>query len=382
MSKFEAKVYKLTVEPHNNADTLEIARIGDYTSVIKKGSFKTGDLGVYVPEGALVPEAILKEMGLWKTDKNVGKGMLSGSQGNRVKAMRIRNVLSQGLVYPVSNGFAGIIENVPVIKYFAPPPYGTQYQIVHEGQDVAEILGLVKYEPPIPVHMAGEVWNAHGFTLNFDIENIKKYNYILQEGEEIVATEKLHGTFFAAGYNPEAPHDIVQSKGLGATGLAFRLNENNKDNIYVRNYYENIKPIFDIFRSPQRISPIYILGEIFGPVQDLKYGITKPSFRVFDIYHGTPSQGYYYNYKEKTTFCELYGLQMVPLVYRGPYSKNKLLEITSGKETISGHELHLREGVIIVPIIERYHSDVGRVILKSVSEDYLLRKNTDATEFT
>ena len=96
MSSFAVQVLQLTILPHENADVLELAKIGDYLSVVKKGEFKTGQLGVYIPEAALVPDDILESMGL------VGK--LAGSSHNRVKAARLRGILSQGLVYPVRSG--------------------------------------------------------------------------------------------------------------------------------------------------------------------------------------------------------------------------------------------------------------------------------------
>lgn len=46
MATFEAKVYRLTIEEHPNADALELAVVGDYRSIVRKGQFKTGDLGV------------------------------------------------------------------------------------------------------------------------------------------------------------------------------------------------------------------------------------------------------------------------------------------------------------------------------------------------
>lgn len=54
-------------------------------------------------------------------------------------------------------------------------------------------------------------------------------------------------------------------------------------------------------------------------------------------------------------------------------------EFTSGKETISGNETNIREGIVIKPIFERVDFSLGRVVLKSVSEEYLLRKG--GTEF-
>lgn len=99
MAEFETKVYKLTIEEHPNADRLELARVGDYHSIVLKDQFKTGDLGVYIPTGAIVPEWLIKRLGLWDDEKE--KGKLAGKDGNRVKEIRLRGQLSEGLIYPV-----------------------------------------------------------------------------------------------------------------------------------------------------------------------------------------------------------------------------------------------------------------------------------------
>ena len=77
MSAFTATVMKIIVEPHPNADAIELARVGDYFSIIKKGYLKTGDLAVYIQEGSIVPEYIQEEVGCL--------GKLAGSAKNRVK---------------------------------------------------------------------------------------------------------------------------------------------------------------------------------------------------------------------------------------------------------------------------------------------------------
>src|SRR5574343_1336201 len=107
---------------------------------------------------------------------------------------------------------------------------------VVEGQDVKDMLEIIKYEPEIPTSMAGEVCNIGSEnTINYDIENLKKYPDVLVEGEEVVVTEKLHGTFCMIGYVPGLNHPeimyegdvFVASKGLGAKGLVFKDNEKN-----------------------------------------------------------------------------------------------------------------------------------------------------------
>ena len=171
MATFESRIHALRIEPHPNADRLELAAIGGFRCVVGKGSFTDGDLAAYIPEGAVCPDWLIAELGL--------EGKLAGSKRNRVKAVKLRGALSQGLVYPVRDG---MVRGRPV----------------SEGDTVTDLLELVKYEPPIPIAMQGEVRPVHGATL-YDIENVKKYPDALQDGEPVVVTEKLHGTWCWAG---------------------------------------------------------------------------------------------------------------------------------------------------------------------------------------
>jgi len=56
-----------------------------------------------------------------------------------------------------------------------------------------------------------------------------------------------------------------------------------------------------------------------------------------------------------------------------------MLDHTDGKETVTGRQTHLREGIVIKPVTERRHEEIGRVVLKSVSGKHLTRKG--GTEF-
>jgi len=381
MATFECKVYKLKIEEHPNADALELAVVGDYRSIVRKGQFKSGDLGVYIPEAAIVPEWLIAELGL--------EGRLAGKDKNRVKAVKLRGILSQGLIVPVDPGTFdtpdGFIHN-----------YSEPERNVVEGDVVTDYLGITKYDPPIPTSMNGEVFNAFGKTLKYDIENFKKYPTSLEEGEMVLMTEKIHGTWCCMGYHPDLNHPVVTSKGLSEKGLAFKFNEANAKNLYVQAFQRliyrdvNEHPLFPMFLGTTVLDqlaailgtedPFYILGEVFGKgVQDLHYGADNPQFRVFDIYVGEPGHGHYIAAGELQAFCTALNLPMVPVVYLGPFSKEKMEEVTNGKEVVSGHESNIREGVVIKPIGERTDPELGRVVLKSVSEAYLLRKN--ATEF-
>ena len=83
MSTFSVEAHNLVILPHANADALEIAQVGGYLSVVRKGEFVSGDLAVYIPEAALLPDQLLKEIGLWDEEK--GKGRLAGGEGRRIQ---------------------------------------------------------------------------------------------------------------------------------------------------------------------------------------------------------------------------------------------------------------------------------------------------------
>jgi len=404
MAAFECIVYKLKIEEHPNADALELAVVGDYRSIVRKDQFKTGDLGVYIPEAAIVPDWLIEDLGL--------TGRLAGKQKNRVKAVKLRGILSQGLIVPlVEYPFHTNIDEVgydakgmtlglkKVVTNAENMGDREVYSVTFapEGTDVTEYLGITKYEPVIPTCMNGEVWNAFGLTLKYDIENFKKFPDVINEcTDRVTFTEKLHGTWACFGYHPDSDIPVVTSKGLSEKGLAFKFNEVNDNNLYVSTFKSLDREGVDILEEfvmamgydwdswsdlPGADQPFYILGEIFGKgVQDLAYGTDKKLFRVFDIYVGLPGKGRYLNTYEVMDICnQIDSVEYVPVLYSGPFYKAEMERFTDGKETVSGNETCIREGIVVRLEEEGYDPALGRIILKSVSEKYLLRKN--ATEY-
>ncbi len=350
MSTFAVPVVRVRgIEPIANADAIELAVVGDYRSVVKKGQFKAGDLVVYLPEAAVLPDALIEALGL------VGK--LAGSAKNRIKAIRLRGCLSQGILY----------DKVP--------------DNARVGDCVAADLGVVKYEPPVPSHMAGEVANLFGYPLKYDIENFKRFPDILADGEEVEMTEKTHGTFTGIAVVPGLDHPemvggdgLVYSKGLGSRGLVFKDNEANTGNIYIQAAKST-----GLHAAIRRVFPgrtVHVLGETYGAgVQDLSYGRKDRAFAAFDIW----VDGAFLGRDEFSTAVRDLGIERMPVLYRGPFSKAVMYEHTDGK-TLVGDGSHIREGLVVVPSVERSDAAIGRVIMKSVSGDYLTRKG-EATEF-
>lgn len=400
MSQFTCEVVRVKIEPHPNGDSIEIARVGDYQSIVRKGQFADGDLAVYIPEQAVLPNYLLKELKFW--DEFKGKGTLSGAAGNRVRAIKLRGVVSQGLLMDGGNsinkkeaivlasGYGDEVTDTDPTRALRP---------FIEGDDVAEFIGVKKYEPVIPQHMAGRVvgyaWDS---THAYDFDNIKKFPDDIQDGDEVVITEKIHGTNIQIGVMPESMSNekfhrgrvIVTSKGQGAKG--FPLDTTDDTNLYVTaaKKYGLLDKVLDYygFFANKYNKPIFFIGEVFGKTpggadvqQGFSYGQKDLTLALFDICIGNRGREEYLKFDNFMSVCAYMDAPTVPVLYRGPFSKEKMLELTDGMETLSARRTHIREGVVVKCVNEIPSHKTKRRIFKSVSNAYLLRKGGDCDEF-
>ena len=431
MSNFEVLVRAIDdIYDHPNADRLSIVKVLGYEAITAKNEdgthrFAKGEAIVYVPEAAVLPEDVLKQFGFYDTEK--GKGMLAGKAGDRVKAIRLRGVLSQGLALP-TNPNARSPSNPSVARYLAQDDHA--YKSVTVGDDVADFYGITKYEPPVPMGMGGEVAAITEFAFDFDIENAQNYLGFL-DNDEVEATEKLHGTCFRVAYRPNVSHPeifgdgviAVTSKGLGAKGLILKRNRANLGPLWVKTQedikrdkwarfkyrfagiakwfgikipkprayastvvYVRVAMELDLIGRVKSLGErlgqsVDLFGEIFGAgVQDLHYGAATPAFRAFDI----AIAGKFVGTDEKIKLFDELGVDRVPVLYRGPWDNKVLVGLRDGKTTLGG--ANIREGIVITAVgdqSKRATPDGSvrlRPILKMVSPAYLLRKG-DVTEF-
>src|SRR5574343_48084 len=116
------------VEPIEGADSIERIRVLGWYVVTKKGDFRVGDPCVYVEIDALMPDRPEFEF-------------LRARSNMRIKTAKLRGQVSQGIAFPLS-----------ILPAVSPT--------IEEGADVSEVLGVVKYEPPIPTCLSGKVKGA------------------------------------------------------------------------------------------------------------------------------------------------------------------------------------------------------------------------------
>lgn len=362
MSEICCEVLRLgTVRPHPNADRLEIAEVMGTQCIVPKGVYKTGSPAVWIPPGMLLGKEAIEFLGVGDYLKDaLYPGDLVQTKC-RVAACRLRGEVSYGII--------------------------TQPKLsMRTGDRIDCIYGAVKYEPPNQYTMAGRLRGVNGdaapdypeFHRYTDIQNHYKYGDCIPDGTPVRITEKLHGTNCRLGlinrhgdFQFMAGSHKVNWKPETAAG---------KVPLWWDFMTEEVMYLLTELCNEQ--NSVIIFGEIFGPgVQDLDYGQTQKVFRAFDI----AVNGQYLDYGRFRTACSFHGVDTVPLLYEGPYSKAVLEKYTHGPTALHQQDMIRskfkgREGVVVTPLKEMTHPKLGRVILKSISADYLDRKNPQDNE--
>ncbi|NJO56413.1 MAG: hypothetical protein HC834_08895 [Rhodospirillales bacterium] len=205
-----------------------------------------------------------------------------------------------------------------------------------------------------------------------DIENLRNFPGVLQEGESVVVSEKIHGTNSRIGY-------VEGTLVAGSHGLQRKRPE--PEAMGTNTYWfpatlEPVMSLLDALREEHAVAILY--GEIYGSrVQSLHYGKKGGlGFAAFDLYAGE-------RFVDHDTFeelCRRHGVATAPLLYRGPFSLPKIAELSRGATTLDDN--HIREGVVVKPTQERFDPKIGRVILKYISDDYLLNDKLAADDAT
>lgn len=352
MSTFAVTAERLIVSPHPDPEVvrIELAQVGEYRAVVPKGQYRTGDWALYIPEQALVPEALLVELGL--------SGKLAGPRKNHVKAMRFRGALSQGLV--------------------CLPQALRDVDLAAAGEsrvDFAAQLGIEKWIPEVPTALSGEVRTAPDLISWIEIENIKRFPGMFVPGEPITANEKIHGSATCVTWLAEPQQLLVSSKGFAGRHLALLESESNLYWRAVRAF--GLEAFLRDLAVQLGVSRVALFGEVYGAgVQDLHYGQARkdtPGFAVFDIAHEEEGRRIWMPQAEVRARCAAHGLGVPPVLYEGGYDYKVLAALAEGS-TVMGAGGHVREGLVLRAVPERYSEVVGgRAIAKFVGEGYLTR---------
>lgn len=326
MSTHKIEVVRVHLEPHPNADSLSVVRIYGYTCCTRTADWQEGALAAYIPPDYTVP-----------TDRPEFAFLASpGRQRERIKVKRLRGTLSMGLLVQAPVGLV-------------------------EGDCAMEALGVERYEPPMRginvggVHVPGADDDPHGpsgiYSPKYDVESWHRYGALLVPGEMVVIREKIHGANARYLWHEDRMW-------CGSRTVWKRV---DADTIWHRALAAH--PGIETLCRERPGQVVY--GEVYGRVQDLNYGVGEGvAFTMFDILNGD-------EWLAETVRTAI-GLPQPAIIYHGPYNASEIERMADGPSLVPGAN-HIREGIVIRPMVERRSDEIGRVQLKCISASYLAR---------
>jgi len=334
------------LDPIPNADRIEVATILGWHVVVKKGEFEVGDPCIYFEVDSVLPKKLCFE---FLIDKN------RPDKPIRLKTIRLRKQISQGLALPVTT----VMGSYPDVAF-----------PMSEGADFTEILGVTKYDPPLPAELAGKVrGNFPSFLKKTDTHRVQSHPRAIQElidCGEVYVTIKYDGTsstFYNLLQDPKAEG---QPERFGVCSRNMDLTESDT-NTYWKMAHKYCLP--EILKG----SNVGVQGETHGMgIQANKLGLSDVQLAVFDKFDITSYA--YSDLDNLIEFCDSNGLTMVKVIYRGPmkwYTVDELIAFADEQKYDNGHQA---EGIIVRPTVETYSESLqGRLAIKAISPKYLLK---------
>jgi len=338
MERKLASIRKISdLRPIEGADKIELATIDGWKVVVAKDvNHKVGDLIVYCEVDSFLP--IEPEFEFLR--KSSYKKMADGNEGFRLKTIKLRGQISQGLIVPLD----------VLLKC------GVSSDDVYEGLDVTGTLGIVKYEPPIPAQLSGLVkGNFPSFLKKTDEERVQNLTkeYAIYSLDKFYVTEKLDGS--SVTY-------YVKDGVFGVCSRNLDLLEDENNSMWKFAIESGLRD-----RLVGLEKNLAVQGEIIGEgIQGNPYqriGQTVRIFNGFDI-----DKYDYLSLSELIELVKVLEVKTVPILDLGftlPDTIDELLLTAEGKSMLNIKTE--REGIVI-----RSHD--RKISFKAISNKFLLNE--------
>ena len=195
--KLATVVKIIDIQPIVGADVIVVVSVKGWKVVAKKDDYKVGDLAVYYEIDSFLP--IRPQFEFLRKSSYKRMGLI---EGYRLRTIKLKNTISQGLLTPIPDGILD----------------------PKEGDDLTQVLDIVKYEPPIPAQLAGKIKGVFpSFIPKTDEERCQNLDMSLYAGERVYITEKLDGTSFSCYFNNGV---------FGVCGRNWELTETNDNSLW------------------------------------------------------------------------------------------------------------------------------------------------------
>lgn len=317
----------------DGADVIEAVRVDGWWVVAKKGEYQVDQLATYLEVDSFVPTSIAPFL----TKAGHEPKEYEGVQGERLRTVKLRGQLSQGLLLPISS--------LPSVLQME----------AEEGGDVTEALGVLKWERPISPQLYGQAKGSFpSFLRKTDQERVQNIGRTLESyiDQTFEVTIKLDGSSCTIFVKDE-------DDGVCSRNLELKQNEDNA--------FWRIALDYDIHKKIRAYGKnIAVQGELIAPnIQGNYEKVTKPEFYVFDVFDIDKQE--YILPKERQEFCKLLDIPHVPVIDKSfamISGVDKLLDMAEGDGMNKGVK---REGLVF----KHNSSDFS---FKAISNSYLLKE--------
>ena len=350
------------------ADNIELAVVGGWNAITKKGAQTVGELVVVATTDALIPASISDSIGVTNYLR----------KGGRVRTVKLRGVYSECLIIPFNS--------LPQMKKQFATGIGYYWK---EGEDLMEVLGIFKYEPPaVQVQLAsGRKFKYHqnpNFGIYYKFPNLKNVAGMFTENDLVEITRKIHGT--------NARYGIVKKNKISIWDKVKRFFGNewveyeyvygshnvekgsDSQGFYDTDVWANIANKFEIKKKLWALAKKYgtedigegiiLYGEIYGAgiQKNYDYGLTEIDFNGFDVKIDGEYQTTFNAWKIIDSWL---GLSYVPLLYYGEWSQ-EIQDKYTFKNYIDDSKVP-HEGIVI-----KYFTGERNKVAKVINPDYLI----------
>lgn len=323
------------IKPIEGADAIELAVINSWQVVVAKSvGHKVDDLVVYCEIDSFLPIREEFEFLRKSSYKKMGD-----QEGFRLKTIKLRGEVSQGLIVP--------IHVLPLLE------------MVHEGQDVTEMLGITKFEPPMPADLSGKVKGYFpSFIRKTDEERVQN---LTKEYAEWSSTAE-HSFYAAEKLDGSSATFYVKDSEFGVCSRNLELAEDpESENTFwkVARELDLKDKMFSLNRN------ICLQGELIGEgIQGNPYKLKGQSIRFFNAFDIDKQERMHIG--QLATICYDLKLQTVPIFehFVLPQTPEELIKIADAKSILNKDTD--REGLVI-------RSLDNSISFKVISNKFLLK---------
>lgn len=342
------------VEHHWNADALDIVKVLGWDVITRRDEFKVGDYVVYVALDSILPS------------DNPAFSFLENKNW-RIKTQKLRGHVSYGIVFPLT-----VLTDIEASI------------IIKEGMDVTDIIGVKKYEKPVP--NCGEAKGGFPISLlkKTDEERLQNIPWVLDElkGKEIYVAVKADGSSITHVNMPEEGSDVdfIDEKHRGfnvcSRNMLLKRPEGEPDSAFWR---ETISKGIEDFLPKNVAIQSELIGEGIQSNPHKIQGNDLKVFNVFDVAQNT--QPKMWSLDEMILLCDCYDLQMVDVIFRGKFEDLGCKTIEDFVEyadkakyiTPNGQEVQA-EGIVVRLVNPERCDKLGKELsFKVISPKYALK---------